>query len=605
MNILFVPILSILISYLIYGSALTMTLITCDGIFSAIYFFGVYLSNKAKKKEIIKSTSSLYVLPALDRYIWYVICGYAFQTIYTMFWMTYSYKLAIPIVIINIPYIQNKVITKVFGWLFRIIRKKQKRFIKETIARQFVKMINMGVKTCTDHKNNVVNVKEIEYLFDNHDTAFSGVKAIIQNVVVVSVMTYLKGYSSVYHGIIKRVYNYKLSDHKIRTMDRKRVTNVLNDICLKKDWDKLLDPSFIQALIYIYYNNEFDQEDNILTIILSQFNYSLVKFFSVWTTLSLISLISIESFTKFIEFTSTQFCYWFPTLCIYAQSISFPNVTLPNIPISIVLFRINYSLYITRMIPILGPIIFYMFHFYERGFYKKGCLTDITYVGRLIGISLGLILAIKTDKYSLICFVSEFTYYIVLNPASLNLYKTIYRNIVRFLTKNQNLNSYQIAETLFYVLCCSSLSLIMDTSSKSIYTTIFSILFSLMIIYISMSNIRKVGIILLILNIGQLSNYGFFHIASNIHNYYLIMNYMYSHHLYNLCYKIKYKGEYKYLRKLAEMNKLNGNLTLEKYEKDDDDIRQPTMKEEVTENKKSFIVSKVNNPILLESFIES
>ena len=601
-----------LLSFLIYGFTITTSLITLDGIFSSMYFFYAYLFQKSSQKDTLYMTSSLYKSSVLDRYIWYFICGYIYQTFYTLMWIEMGYIPFVGLCIINIPPSQNFLLNKVFNKLFDVIDRKKRKIIKNIGAKQFAKIVNTVIKVYTHHDEEVVKMEDIRYLFDYRNDTLNGLKISAQNLAIVIGIRCVKSYSNVYYSLAKRIYNYKVKNknNKIKTISPKEVKELVHNICTEKKWEKLLEPNFVQAVLHIYYNSEIDKDNNIFLKAITQFNYSILKFFSVWSIATIFKYIC-DNWTHIYEiyvlgFISTSIKIIENNLDITLCG-SFPliptNITIYNVTLnldSIIHMGLTTSIRMINPIWII-PIIYIVLYFYRYG-YKKQHFRKIRHIGRLISIVVGSLLIFKTSNYPLICFVSEFTYLITMNPVVINIYKNIYQNTVNFLLEHQTLTTMQVIETQLYALCIMTFRLVISPDTTQWRITMFATAISVLVIYVMRKEPLKSIPIIAIINISQKSVFNPFHILSNIHNYYLLTNYLHSEKFYSKLYELKYRGTYAFMKYIRDSPDVKHNVDLDRLGLDH--VNEKSNIDDIKiEQNNSVMIKRVRNPILLNSFL--
>ena len=481
----------LLFNFMKYGLLVFMYLVTCDSLFSAIHFLIMYVNKNMTKVDVIAKTSTLYVLSWLDRYVWYFACGLIYQTFCSILWINNIQWIIWGFVVMNFPFVQNYLVRNSLKDLFELIIKNKKNFIKESLSKQLSTIINSIGTNYMNRQNKIVNHEDVSYIFDSYDQTMDNLHKIIKNTVVVLLITYLKSCSPYYYSIAKRVYNYKSID-SINTMTKDKVKIMLNDICEKKQWEKLLEPNFIQVILFVYCDEEFKSKNNIISQIVTRVNYSILKFFAVWT---------ISSLTGF---------------------------------------------------QITGPIIFYALYYYK---WQDAPVYNIKTLMKIGGITLGALSCLFLNNYCLICFISEFAYYIIFNSATKMLCDTLIKKSTQIVSKYQNLENQDLMDFGIQIVCGLSICLITGDNINIHYSSGFAILMSILVLYIAQDDMRRVIPIVSLLLIGEFSTYHPVHILLNVHHYYMLTNYAHSDHFYNTLYEIQYKSKYKFYEYLEKFNK--------------------------------------------------
>jgi hypothetical protein len=476
----------------------------------------MYIKNGVSKTEVVKNTSLLYSMSCIDRYIWYMLCALLYQTICGILWLGNIKILLACGIILNLPFIQNflvcesicdnkdnttimehshmKTITDYIHMatnpVFRQITRIKKMIMIELLSKQLSAIINSIAKNVLGKKKKIISHRDTQKLFDNYNDMINNIVIIVKNTLVVVLITYLKTKSNYYYEAAKRIYNYR-AESAINTMTRHEVNDMLEDVCEKKQWELLLKPDFIQVIIYMYFDEEFKNKDNIFAQQITNIKYSLLKFFAVWT---------ISSFMVY---------------------------------------------------PTAGPLIFYLLFYYK--WRNNKTYTQITAM-KLISISLGFIMSFFVKSFPIVCFVSEFAYYLAFNNITFQLYKLITRKGRRMIIKYNNISPMDEMLLLLNVVCGASLYFIVDPSTNIHVAFTFASLFSTALLLHLRSDMRKIMTLVSILLIGVFSVYNIFHVVLNMHHYYLITNYVYSEHFNNAFYYIKYKSKYKLHKYLDKYN---------------------------------------------------
>ena len=515
---------TLLFHFVTYGLIMFTCLITCDGVFSAINFLYMYIKNGVSKTDAVKNTSLLYSMSCIDRYIWYMLCALLYQTICGILWIGNMKILLACGILLNLPPIQNfltydpkkdvnsidddnkeKTMTEYIHMVtrpfFGQITKIKKMIVIELLSKQLSAIVNSIAKNVLGKKKKIISHRDIRKLFDNYTDMMDNVVIIIKNILFVLVITYLKTKSNYYYAIAKRIYNFK-AESSINTMTRHEVNDMLDNICEKKQWSLLLEPDFIQVIIHMYFDEEFKNKDNIFAQHITNIQYSMLKFFAVWT---------ISSFLVY---------------------------------------------------PVIGPLIFYLMYYYK--WRQNKTYTKITAM-KLTSISLGFVVSFFVKSFPIVCFVSEFAYYLVFNNITFQLYKLLTRKGKQLVVKYNNISPIDEVLLVLNTICGASLYFLVDPSTNIHVVFTFASLLSATLLLHLQSDMRKITSLVLVLLIGVFSAYNIFHVVLNMHHYYLITNYIYSDHFNNAFYYIKYKSKYKlhkYLDKYNEELKIGKKIEI-------------------------------------------
>lgn len=537
----FLPIFTILVCYIIYGLPLTLILISLDGLFSALYFMKLYL--KGDNKRQIVDNSTLYSIHTLNRYAWYVVCGYVYQTLITAAWIDPYNLMMYAFLLVNVPYVMNRYIKNRFEPFFNLLDRKKNEFAKNMIVKQLTKIINNVSHMFIDIEGDVVERENIEYVLNHSDRSLTNAITVAKNTALVFASDKLGKYSPLYQRMFKTVFNYRYPSKKISRMTDERVREIIRKVHTDENWDALLEPSFIQALIHIYYKSELDPDNNILLLIAKKFQYSLLKFFSVWT---------LVSYTGY---------------------------------------------------PIVGALVFIILHMYEFGIKKESMkknIRNIEYVGKFLGIVLGASSLLVVSSYAFSCFLCEFSYYILMNPVTLNIYKSLFKNTMKILHENQILKRSQILKITYHTICFLPIYFVIGDHINNLYITLFTSGMSLIVLSIAPRGMRDIGHVIMMINMGATSGYNPIHLLSNIHNYYILTNFVNSEMYDTMVYWIKYKTSFEIKGKDLDLPMF---LEFDVADMIDYDIDRHAI-ELKNQYGNSVILDKKHHPIILESFMK-
>jgi hypothetical protein len=410
------------------------------------------------------------------------------------------------------------------------------------------------IKTYTNRKSDTITEKEIKYLLKNHDETIEWGKIFIQNIIVVYLLDYLKSYGNKFQFIVRKFYNLYYKDKKVSNTNEIDLKIILNDICDNKDWKKLLDPTFVKLMVNIYYNIVFNEESNILIIAKTQIFYSIIKLSSIWTFQT-----SIIPFLYIIKDNYYK----------YFQINIFPNY-------------LNYLNYI------IIPSVYLSFHIHKYG-WKPQSIVSVEYISKIIGIIIGIISYIYFKSDFLICFISEFFYYILFNQIMINIYYASYNGICNFITNNRKLSKYQINKILVASIASMSIYFVIPINISYQYErlNLFTLMISFAIGYCSLNNFWNIISLILVLNISAQSFFNPIHIIQSIPNIFIIMNYLESDMFINMVFKISYLSNYKF-NKIIKY--IHSNCTY-------DEIIKYKIQD-------SSSIIKKHNPIILNSYIK-
>jgi hypothetical protein len=192
-----------------------------------------------------------------------------------------------------VPFIINKILT---SKLFDIIRESKEMFVKVIISKIFTIIIKFYSKLYLN-KDVAIKYTEILCLLKDYRDTVNYFIDILKNLLFIFLLLYIKNYSaSLYYGMIKYIYNYKTGD-LLASYNADSAKHYLIDIIDNRKWYELTKPNAYKAILYLYQIN--NEKSDIIKNIVTQFNFSLVKMFTVWTISSLFGIAYIIPILSF------------------------------------------------------------------------------------------------------------------------------------------------------------------------------------------------------------------------------------------------------------------------------------------------------------------
>jgi hypothetical protein len=382
-----------LASFISYDYNFFLKLITLDSLFSALHFMKTFINKNLTESQVVLKSNNLYNGSLLDKYIYYMLLHISYKIFCTFLWIEDSYILYYIGLLSIIPIIINKILA---SKLFQIIREKKELIIKITVAKLFVTLTKFSAKNYLDRDINIKYTEILILLKDYKDT-INYFLDVLKNIGLILLLTYIKNYSQkMYYGIIKYVYNYKTGDllQSYNTISAKQ--HIISIIDNKK-WYELTKANTYKAILHLYQVN--NDKSEIFKKIVNEFNFSLIKMFTLWTFASLLN-------------------------CIY-------------------------------FVP-FGSLIFILHKKYIRS------KANYNIINELVIIFLGFIISYFYNSYVLISGLCQFGSKIIFNKLTYILIKVIYKfikkTIINIVNNNKNMVvSYLI--TIFYTLILNRLNL--------------------------------------------------------------------------------------------------------------------------------------------------
>ncbi|MCJ7636118.1 MAG: hypothetical protein MUO21_01360, partial [Nitrososphaeraceae archaeon] len=266
-----------------------LKIITLDSLFGAFHFIHRFIDNNLTESQIITETNSLYAGTGLDRYIYYILLYLFYKTIFYFFWISESFIYYYIGLFTVVPCVLNQILQ---SRLFEIIRNKKELFVKTILAKTLTSIIKFCAKVYLNKEDINVKYTEImEILKDYHETVGYFI-TVLKSLAVILGLSYVKSCApSMYYGIIKYIYNYKTGE-MISSYNPESAKHLISDIIENKKWYELTKVNTFKAIVYLYQMNT-DKVDFFGKFI-NDFNFTLIKMFSVWTMASLVGNIYVS-----------------------------------------------------------------------------------------------------------------------------------------------------------------------------------------------------------------------------------------------------------------------------------------------------------------------
>jgi len=327
------------------GQDFLINLITLDGLFSAIHFMMTFINRNLTDSQIVTISNSLYNHSLLDRYIYYLLIYGLYRILHIFFWLDnftfISYALTYIGLLTIIPRVINILLS--YKW-FNYVREKKELMVKTIISKIFTAIIKVCSKLYLD-KDLEMKHSEILVLLTDYRDAIQYFWDVLKNSLVMLGLSYVKNYSApLYYNIIKYVYNYKTGD-LVASYNANTAKVYLIDIIDNRQWGELIKPNACKAMMHLYQNSEKISD---VQKVVNNFNFSLVKMFTVWTLASLVDFIYLVPIISFglliyrndfntrkiiILILATMLSYLYPSfmiisaICHYGERIVFNKLT--------------------------------------------------------------------------------------------------------------------------------------------------------------------------------------------------------------------------------------------------------------------------------------
>jgi len=274
-NVLYV-IAALATSYLSGENNLLLKLVSFDSLVGAIYFIMTFVNKNLSESQILKQSNLLYNEEAIDRYIYYVTAYVCHIVLRIFFWVSGPLPHYVAI-IISIPCIMNH-ITKLP--LFKTMIKAKEYFIKSVISQIILSIIKFYTKLYL-HQDIKIKGREIMILLNNYTETIEHFVNIGKNFLLINILSYFRNLSPViYYGFIKYIYNYK-SNEILISYNNEDAKQYLQTIIQNRKWHEFTKLNSYKAMLCLYQIN--DNGPNFIKASINEFNFCIIKMFSIWT----------------------------------------------------------------------------------------------------------------------------------------------------------------------------------------------------------------------------------------------------------------------------------------------------------------------------------
>jgi hypothetical protein len=334
--------------------ALMESLLLFDGVVCSVYFLREFLilklsSRKLNKRaimvyneEIVDKYNALYRLPTLDRYIFYLLIYFGYNTInYFYNENQYSYLLILPIVL---PSIQNSLLGISF------ISKKVDNYLEHKGIFIKYSMSKMSVHFVQQLHPQIEKIQNYHIFIIYKTLSINFIWKIINNCMFISLLNILRSYDSTYYYYkgIKMAYYYNVG-YLYNIIPLGDAIYLANIIIKEKRWSELEKLEVINAFFTLVVNKY-----EIISSFSGSFwiNSQMIIFqmFSLYSIVSVLKLITIY-------LSGVWVCALLITIGVYLAKLNFKNIITSILLYFLIIFNIN-DIIITLVI-ITHKIIYY------------------------------------------------------------------------------------------------------------------------------------------------------------------------------------------------------------------------------------------------------
>jgi hypothetical protein len=271
--------------------------ITCDGIYSGLYFLYKYFNKELTENQIISSVGDIYIIDTITRYQYYFILNMLYYLIniilfYKELYLYYIlYILLLPSTI-NYIYIKTEK-GKIF---FNFIITKRNLFFKKFFSKQISKLIENN-SFITGSPPLVLSYNKIMPLWSHIDNISEVIISMIKNILIITIINHLKiNMNNISYNFIKKLYNYKSGEEVSTKLNLEEAQKNIRLMIMNNDWKSITSARITNSLKIIYIN--YDTQN---ISILKKLEFKLIIFFSYWSIGNFISLYFIPPIHALIE----------------------------------------------------------------------------------------------------------------------------------------------------------------------------------------------------------------------------------------------------------------------------------------------------------------
>lgn len=336
------------------------TMLLVDGLINATYFIKEYLilavsSKKLSKTvlvkyndEIVDNYNNVYILNAVNRYLFYLIIYFGYNSInYFVHENQYSYLL---ILLITIPSIQNGILSINYKLLpikkyVNFYVENQKIFIKYSISKlsvQFIESLHPQIDKIQNY--------HIFIIYRTLNITF--VLNIVKNILFIALLNFLRSMESTYwyYKGIKAAYYHNVG-YMYNVLPLDNAIFIANKIIKEKRWKHFDNIEIINAF-FVLITNKYDLFNSVSISLTTSIQINCFKLFSLW---SLVSLLKMINFMQLIS--GIWICIFLVTIYTYFAKFNAKNIITSLIVYFLIIFNIN-DLIITLVI-ISNKLVYY------------------------------------------------------------------------------------------------------------------------------------------------------------------------------------------------------------------------------------------------------
>jgi hypothetical protein len=330
------------------------SLLLFDGVVCSVYFLRDFLilklsSRKLSKKaimvyneEIVEKYNSLYRLSTLDRYVFYLLIYFGYNTInYFYEENQYSYLLILPIVL---PSIQNSLLGISF------ISKRVDNYIEHKDIFIKYSMSKVSVHFVQQLHPQIEKIQNYHIFIIYKTLSIDFVWKIITNCLFIALLNVLRSYDSTYYYYkgIKMAYYYNVG-YLYNIIPLGDAIYLANIIIKEKRWRELEKLEVVNAFFTLVVN-KYEIFSSFSGSFWINSQMILFQLFSLYSIVSVLKLITIY-------LSGVWVCALLMTIAVYLAKLNVKNIITSILVYFLIIFNIN-DLIITLVI-ITHKLVYY------------------------------------------------------------------------------------------------------------------------------------------------------------------------------------------------------------------------------------------------------
>lgn len=275
---IFLILVNIFVMHICSKFNLLIGLLSIDSSYSAVEFVRNNIDKDLTESQILTTNEKLYKIGIIERYVYYIGLWalYLFFSIFVLNNNAIIIKYLAGLTLV--PIFFNTIVYQNLKKIFIRIHKEKSDLLRKICFEQIANVI-VHLERITIGGDIIIVKSEIIQALNNIETIKNDAVTFVKNVLITSLLIYLRKNSRLYYKIVKYVYHYGFGEY-IQDMNIEQATKLFEDVIKNKKYDNLSKPMFIQATVYLYCNREDTGE---FRKYIKKFRFRILTMFSLWT----------------------------------------------------------------------------------------------------------------------------------------------------------------------------------------------------------------------------------------------------------------------------------------------------------------------------------